>query len=475
MKIKRFIKKNKYDLIFLFFIICSCFGMMIFTRSDSDHFWHLTAGKYMLENHTILSHDIFSWFVNGKYWMSHEWLSEVVIGIFYNIFGKYHVIAFCLSLLVPLMLLIYFVNKDKIHSNKLFALIWFTMMLLLSSFMTARPHLISNLLLGLTIYFLLDYYDNPDSKKIYFLPLITILWANFHGGSSNLPYVFSILFFIISFMDFNYTKIESKEKTIKQRIVFLLIALVFMLCVNINPHGFKMFIYPYINMGNSLMISTISEWRNTSLSDNSHLMYYIFIFFILMIFILSKKKIRFIDLMLFLISIYLGLKSIRFWSYTYIIMSFIVFYYIGARKDDKFTEFIFMGLASLYLLLFIFAFDRIVTNVNKKRINEETINKIKEIKPDRLFNLYGDGGELIYNNIKVFIDGRADLYSDYNYKDYIDISICHSEYEKLISKYKFDYYLVNDSQQIFIYLKNNEHYKPIYKGKDGYYIYKYEK
>ena len=87
-------------------------------------------------------------------------------------------------LILGLMLLIYFVNKDKIHSNKVFALIWFTMMLLLSSFMTARPHLISNLLLGLTIYFLLDYYDNPDSKKIYFLPLITILWANFHGGSS---------------------------------------------------------------------------------------------------------------------------------------------------------------------------------------------------------------------------------------------------------------------------------------------------
>ena len=68
MKIRKFIKKNKDDLIFLFFIICSCLGMMIFTRSDSDHFWHLTAGKYMLKNHTILTHDIFSWFVNGKYW-----------------------------------------------------------------------------------------------------------------------------------------------------------------------------------------------------------------------------------------------------------------------------------------------------------------------------------------------------------------------------------------------------------------------
>jgi hypothetical protein len=228
-------------------------------------------------------------------------------------------------------------------------------------------------------------------------------------------------------------------------------------------------------MGNSLMISTISEWRNTSLSDNSHLMYYIFIFFILMIFILSKKKIRFLDLMLFLISIYLGLKSIRFWSYTYIIMSFVVFYYIGARKDDKFTELIFLGLSSFYLALFILCFSRIVTNINEHRLNKETINKIEEIKPERLFNLYGDGGELIYNNIKVFIDGRADLYSDYNYKDSIDITVCKGDYEKLISKYNFDYYLVSDTQQIYIYLKKNSHYKQIYKGKDGYYIYKYVK
>ena len=100
MKIRKFIKKNKDDLIFLFFIICSCLGMMIFTRSDSDHFWHLTAGKYMLKNHTILTHDIFSWFVNGKYWMSHEWLSEITLGIFNGIFGKYHIIVFCFFIII---------------------------------------------------------------------------------------------------------------------------------------------------------------------------------------------------------------------------------------------------------------------------------------------------------------------------------------------------------------------------------------
>ena len=56
--------------------------------------------------------------------------------------------------------------------------------------------------------------------------------------------------------------------------------------------------------------------------------------------------------------------------------------------------------------------------------------------------MYDYGGILIYNDIEVFIDGRADLYSKYNYKDYLDISCLRGDYPKLIEKYDFDYFLV---------------------------------
>lgn len=44
---------------------------------DPDTWWHLAAGKYMVENRTIPHQDIFSWTVAGQPWITHEWLGKV--------------------------------------------------------------------------------------------------------------------------------------------------------------------------------------------------------------------------------------------------------------------------------------------------------------------------------------------------------------------------------------------------------------
>ena len=51
--------------------------------------------------------------------------------------------------------------------------------------------------------------------------------------------------------------------------------------VCINVHGFNMFLYPYQNMGDTLMLSNIMEWFPTVLSDASHYPYFILAVFIL--------------------------------------------------------------------------------------------------------------------------------------------------------------------------------------------------
>ena len=86
--------------------------------------------------------------------------------------------------------------------------------------------------------------------------------------------------------------------------------------------------------------------------------------------------------------------------------------------------------------------------------------------------MYDYGGELIYNDIEVFIDGRADLYSKYNYKDYLDISYLEGDYVKLIDKYDFDYFLVSSDYSIATYLKYSDEFELIVKDKN---IYLYKK
>ena len=94
------------------------------------------------------------------------------------------------------------------------------------------------------------------------------------------------------------------------------------------------------------------------------------------------------------------------------------------------------------------------------------INTIKKEKPERLYNMYDYGGELIYNDILVFIDGRADLYSKYNLDDYSKISTLNGDYMELIKKYDFDYFLVMSNYPINTYLKYSNDYKEVLNEKN---------
>ncbi len=462
MKIREFIKNNKLAICFVLFIIAITFFISTFAFRDSDYFWHIKAGEYMFKN-GVLTHDVFSWSVNGKYWMSHEWLFEIIIYGFKCIFGNLHILIYSFICILSLLLIIFFSNKKDFLKNPLFGIIWGVLSIVLVYYVQGRPQLLSYILLCLVIWFCMDLYKNKDSKKIYFIPLISILWANIHGGSSNLSYLFCFIFLIVGLFQFDIGKIKSNRISKKQLRKFFIVGIISLLCISINIHGFKMIIYPYLNMADSLMISTISEWRPTSLSDINHYHYLFFLVIILFVFLLSKKKINLIDLVLFGICVFLGLKSIRFWSYTYIIMSYVIFNYIERRREDPGTKTIMIILSCLLIGAFITRMDGMMKRLNDYSLSNKLVDTIKAEKPKRLFNMYDYGGELVYNDIKVFIDGRADLYSKYNYKDYIDISQTNVGFIDKFNKYDFDYCLVSKKYAINTYLASREDYEVIYK------------
>ena len=71
-------KKTKF--ILLFYIVSICLVCLTSFSMEADYLWHIKAGEYMFKN-GILRNDIFSWSMNGKYWMSHEWLFEIYFSI----------------------------------------------------------------------------------------------------------------------------------------------------------------------------------------------------------------------------------------------------------------------------------------------------------------------------------------------------------------------------------------------------------
>ena len=115
----------------------------------------------MLENGSILTKDIFSWLpqIYNSYWMSHEWLFEVILGLLEKCFPHYHILIYTITSISLLLLTMFLLNKEKWLKNILFTLVWFTgSMFFLVTYTTARPQLIVFIFLAIVLYLLDDLY-----------------------------------------------------------------------------------------------------------------------------------------------------------------------------------------------------------------------------------------------------------------------------------------------------------------------------
>ena len=463
-------KKNKIEkltITFVIFFIFFCLFCISFFKVDPDYLWHIKAGQYMLK-HGVLTHDVFSWSAYGKYWMSHEWLFEVIIAFLHKIFGKFSVFLYLFAGCLSLIFFLFLTNKKKYLKNPLFLIFWATLFIMITFSMQVRPHIFSYLFLAIAVYSLYSLYENEDSKKIYFLPLLSILWSNFHGGSSNLPYLLCLVFIIGGLFNFKFSKIYSKRISKKQLIKYLVVMVLCMIAVCINIHGFKMFIYPYQNMMNKAMIENIMEWQPTTLNSVASYVYFALLLFIFGVMLFSKKKILFLDFLLFGFCAFLGLKSVRFWFFTYIIMSYVVFNYVESL-DDEIDNLIIIAIGILsfsFIVLFSLKANNLFNFKYEFLLEKKDIEYIKKLDAKRMFNIYDHGGELIYNDIKVFVDGRADLYSDHDiFNEYLTMVNLDGGYSYYLNKYDFDYFVVSDNYRIYMYLLENDNYKLIYTNK----------
>ncbi|MBQ7137048.1 MAG: hypothetical protein IJO43_03645 [Bacilli bacterium] len=423
-----------------------------------DYYWHVKAGEYMISNLKIPYHDVFSWYGISKnlYWMSHEWLSEVVIYGYKYIFKDLGPILFNITVYSILILSLFICNKEKLAKNKIFTFIWSLIgVMTFSRVMLPRPHMISYVLLALTIHVLYDNFNNKNSKKIYWLPFISMLWSNFHGGSSNLPYILCFMFLIAGLFKFKFGKIEANRINNNQIKKYLICGLLSILFIAINPHGLKMLTYPYINMGDTLMISNITEWASPSLSNMSDIGDFILLGIVILAMIITKKKIKFIDFIVAGAFLVLGFKSLKFISLLYIASTFIVFNFIDEYKF-KIPNIMAVSILVSIIIGFVISTPKLIDKYNKKLIPDEIISYIKEKEPKKLYNYYGFGGYLIYNDIPVFIDGRADMYSKYNFKDALDIQ--HYGYSYLLKGYDFDMFIIPNNLSLNIHLSTNSNY-----------------
>ena len=463
--------------------------------TDNDWFWHYVIGDYINANHVIPKTELFTW--HGPYnWTSHEWLTELIM---YKL-GPMGCLI--IMLLIFLFLYILMAKSLRVKLNKLFdfKLLYLLMMTVFFKVTGPRPYILSLLFLAYLVYILFSYLDNEKkyNKLIYTIPILQIIWVNFHGGSSSLTYLFIIgtllcdLFLeIFKFKEDRWTKFRLSKSQITTLTKVLLLTLI---ASCINPFGYNMLLYPFTNMADDNMIDLILEWQSASFHGLFGIYIFIVVFFPILNLVLTKDKMKFHELAFQFMFLFMAMRSQRFigmyaiysmWNlgkYFFVTDDMYNILRKPFKKIEKLITYAFCIILVLGMILVgykqISTFKRIGVIDNDGFYSDTAIKKVIELKPKRLYNDFGAGGYLLYKldefdalkDIKIFSYGLGDVFSSKILPDSINIATVKNNPKELLKEYDFDVFLTTKNLSLRYYLDEIEDYE-LYYNDDMCYIY----
>ena len=154
---------------------------VLVTRADPDLWGHLRFGADILHTRSLPSIDPYS-FTSDRPWVNHEWASEVLFAVVYAAGGGTALILLKVALIAIVCLLL--VGNAKAEGARGRALVFIgglTVAAILPRASQIRPQLLSVVCFAALIS-LLRAADRGHRRRLIWIPLLMVFWANAHGG-----------------------------------------------------------------------------------------------------------------------------------------------------------------------------------------------------------------------------------------------------------------------------------------------------
>ena len=156
---------------------------------DLDLWLHLAAGRYIVEHHHIPLEDVFSCALAHKPWSNHEWLFQVIVYFFYRLAGFDGLIG--LQAVVVAVTFAFLLMLGYSRKRQFAPLLMLFLVLLICQFrFTLRPEIFSLLFFALYLYILAVHLTSRWGVWILFL--VQVLWSNIHGFFILGPFIIAV-------------------------------------------------------------------------------------------------------------------------------------------------------------------------------------------------------------------------------------------------------------------------------------------
>jgi hypothetical protein len=466
--------------LFVMILFLGVFVVAADNVKDPDFWWHLRAGEYIVETHTIPQNDPFAFTTAGRPWSTHEWLSEVFLWQWYNLFGLPGLSLFFAALITSAYAFVFIRSPGQPYVAG-FA----TFLAAVASLpiLNVRPQIFSLFFLSLLIFTLDIYFKMPKSWILVAVPLMMVLWVNLHGGFLLGIVVIcgylvgkSIELFIGKHGDD-----EPAEAYLRQDLFRFAGALVLaVLLTGLNPSGYRIYFFPVGTLSSPIIQRLIVEWFSPDFHEFGWAPLAILLLGIMALGLFARKRFSLTTIGLLVASAYAALRTVRnvplFTVVAAPVMSSQLTGLVNVRAGEETPprpiRLILGGVLAVTCLLAILVVGLRLGDQPKsdrELFPVGTVEWVWQHQPEgRLFNTYHWGGYLIWNlypRYPVFIDGRAELYGDQMLTEYADIYNTRSGWEDALDSYGIRLVLVEPDSLIAQRLTESPNWSQAYVDK----------
>jgi len=444
---------------------------------DPDTWWHIAVGQHILDTHSWPTTDPYSFTAAGVHWIAYEWLGEVMMAFAAHLGGLLGLGILHFSLVAMVTMLLYYYAYVRSGNWKAACIATAIVLPIASAIYSPRPQLFGYVFLLVTL-ICLELFRQGNSKALWILPPMFLIWVNTHG-----TFVFGLavmgVYYAGGLFDFQLGGLVAERWTPRQRVQLLFTFLLCCIALLITPYGTEIAAYPVLMAATQpFNIANIQEWQPLTfgLGVGKYFLNLVLLVFAAHIFFPVRYRLAELGMLLF--GVYAACSHIRF------VLIFVMFFVpivamflakwmppYDPKKDYHALNLVVIALLAVTMIK-ILPGQAKLSEVVAKDYPTGAIQYLHEHpKPAGMYNEYFYGGYLIWQlgpQHKVFIDGRADLY-EYTgvFQDYMKIATLDRETLPLLQRYNITSALIDKKGPLATLLAASQDWKQEYSDENS--------
>ena len=447
--------------------------------SDGDFWWHLKTGEYIISTHSIPKTDFFSFTNYGRAWVAHEWLSEAIFYVIYSRLG-FNALIVIFAVLTALAFWIAFKRSEShplIGGFATFLGVWTVLPTI-----GVRPRVFTLLLSSVYLALLARYVRRGEGRHVWWLVPLMALWVNLHGG-----FLIGLVLIGLTIVGIPLDAWARRDRINSSWPQLRTLSIVLAGClfaVLLNPHGIWIYKFPFEIFLSPIQQQTVNDWLSPDFHQSEALPLILLIFFTIGALALSPKRVRPSELLLFLATLYMTLKSGRHLAILALVavpmMADHLQNWITAASSGKMFSAststslnrkaaIFSLLLFVPLIAFALRLNATVFAAPTQLAIDAPVKATEYLQQNQITgktftdpNIWG--GYLIWKmpSNPVYIDGRIDMYGDEFVKEYLNIILGYSDWREPFDRYGVQIVIVKPKSVLAIGMRKATDWQQVY-------------